>query len=98
VGRWSRLVAGAAGWALHINDRKGIGEHVTTTVDISTIDLQGRRVPVIHCTAESMTGALRIIDGASPAPANPYVRRRLRFEHGGVVTIGMVRAEVDQTA
>jgi hypothetical protein len=68
-----------------------------TTIDISTIDLRGKTVPIIHCTAHSMTAALRIIDSAAPAPANRYVRRRLRSEHGGVVQIGMVRAEVDAT-
>jgi len=71
---------------------------MTTIVDISTIDPRGKCVPVIHCTAASLTAALRIIDSAAPAPANPYVRRRLRREHGGVVCIGMVRAEVDATA
>lgn len=70
---------------------------MTTTVDISTIDSRGKRVPIIHCIAESMTAALRIIDSVAPAPANPHVRRRLRYEHGGVVDIGMVRAEVDAT-
>jgi hypothetical protein len=74
--------------------RKG---KMTTAVDISTIARRGKRVPVIHCTAVSMSGALRIIDSAAPAPANPHVRRRLRREHGGVVCIGMVRAEVDGT-
>jgi hypothetical protein len=71
---------------------------MTTTVDISTIDERGKRVPVIHCDAASMTAALRIIDGAAPAPANRHVRRRLRLEHGGVVCIGKVRVEVDATA
>jgi len=70
---------------------------MTTTVDISTIDARGKRVPVIHCAAASINAALRIIDSAAPAPANPHVRRRLRREHGGVVCIGMVRAEVDGT-
>ena len=84
--------------ASHINDRKATGEQMTTTVDISTIDRRGKRVPVIHCTAVSMSGALRIIDSAAPAPANPHVRRRLRREHGGVVCIGMVRAEVEVTS
>jgi hypothetical protein len=68
---------------------------MTTTVDIITIDQRGKRVPVIQCVAVSMSAALRIIDSAAPAPANPHVRRRLRLEHGGVVCIGRVRAEVD---
>lgn len=70
---------------------------MTTTVDISTIDLRGKSVPVLHCTAHSIRGALRIIDGAAPAPANRHVRRRLRAECGGVVRIGMVEAEVCTT-
>lgn len=68
---------------------------MTTTVEISTIDLRGNSVPIIHCTAASMARALRIIDGAAPAPANPHVRRGLRSEHGGIVCIGMIRAEID---
>jgi hypothetical protein len=77
------------------NNTKGPGEHMTTTVDISTIDLHGNRVPVLHCVAASITGALRIIDGAAPAPANRHVRRRLHREHGGLVQIGMVSVQVD---
>jgi hypothetical protein len=92
AGRKTRLAG-----STHINDRKATGEQMTTTVDISTIDQRGKRVPVIHCTAVSMSGALRIIDSTAPAPANPHVRRRLRREHGGVVCIGMFRAEVDGT-
>jgi len=71
---------------------------MTTTVDISTLDAHGEFVTVLHCSTTSLTGALRIIDSASPAPANPHVRRRLRLERGGIVQIGMVRAEVAEYA
>jgi hypothetical protein len=68
---------------------------MTTTVDISTIDLKGEPVSVLHCDTVSITAALRIIDSAAPAPVNQHVRRRLRQDHGGLVQIGMVSAEVE---
>jgi hypothetical protein len=68
---------------------------MTTTVDIRTINLKGEPVTVFHGDTVSITAALRIIDGAAPAPANRHVRRRLHQEHGGRVQIGMVSAEVD---
>lgn len=70
-------------------------ETMTTTVDIQTIDAQGKLETVLHCDAVSMKAALRIVDGATPAPANRHVRRRLYREHGGIVQIGMVRADIE---
>lgn len=67
---------------------------MTTTVDIHTINAQGELETVLHCDTVSIKAALRIIDGAAPAPANRHVRRRLYREHGGRVQIGMVSADV----
>jgi hypothetical protein len=67
---------------------------MTMTVDIQTINAQGELETVIHCDTVSMKAALRIVDGATPAPVNRHVRRRLYREHGGSVQIGMVRADI----
>lgn len=67
---------------------------MTTSVDIQTINARGKLETVLHCDTLSMKAALRIVDGATPAPANPHVRRRLYRDHGGVVEIGMVRADI----
>jgi hypothetical protein len=71
---------------------------MTTTVDISTIGHARSGAVDDRHAVPARVAALRIIDSAAPAPANPHVRRRLRYEHGGIVDIGMVRAEVDATA
>lgn len=69
-----------------------------TTVDITTINLQGEPETVFHGDAASMTAACRIIDGSAPACMNRHVRGRLFREHGGEVRIGMVSAVVDESA
>ena len=67
---------------------------MTMTVDIQTINAKGQLETVLHCDTVSLKAAIRIVDGATPAPANRHVRRRLYRDHGGSVTIGMVRAEI----
>jgi len=70
---------------------------MTTTVDIRTINLKGEPETVYHGPTASITAALRIIDGSAPACANRHVRSRLYRDHGGLVQIGMVSAEVDMS-
>jgi len=66
----------------------------TTTVEIRRIDEQGKPVLLCHGETVSIRAALRVGDRNAPAPVSPYVRRRVRAEHGGQFQIGRVRAEI----
>ena len=67
---------------------------MTTTVEIRTIDKQGKPVLVYHGQTVSIRAALRVVDRNAPAPVNPGVRQRIQAEHGGQFQIGRVRAEI----
>jgi hypothetical protein len=67
---------------------------VQIAVDITAMNSDGTEAPVLFAIASSITHALRIADGATPAPIGPAVRRRLRAEHGGRARVGQVLVHV----
>lgn len=60
----------------------------TATVEISTIDRQGRPEPVYHGALRSLDDAFRTVSRFAPAPVGPSVRRRIETDGMGSFSIG----------
>ncbi len=60
----------------------------TATVDIATVDSQGRSEPVWHGALCSLGDAFRAVGQFTPAPVGPWVRRRVETAGGGCFSIG----------
>ncbi len=60
----------------------------TATVDISTVDPQGRPEPVYHAALCSLADAFREVGRFTPAPVGPWVRRRIETDGEGRFSIG----------
>jgi hypothetical protein len=60
----------------------------TATVDIATVDPQGRPEPVYHGALCSLADAFRAVGRFTPAPVGPWVRQRIQTDGEGRFSIG----------
>jgi hypothetical protein len=59
----------------------------TAAVEIETVDLRGRSVPVFHGAMCTFGDAFKEISRVVPAPVNQSVRRRVEEAGGGAFSI-----------